>query len=110
MVEGSARTDLFLLKTRRFRRRIAVECWPLYVARSGPEARADHLVRVPFASDCVGSGPFRRPAPGEPGEGQIETPPEELQGAALADKSRPEFLEDNGARQQNPPEALGKLP
>src|SRR5581483_5962062 len=73
-------------KPLRFRCRIAVEGCPRQTAVAGPEAGAAHLVRIGFTRDRIGVFALRSAAAGEARHRQIETAPEEMHRAALADE------------------------
>src|SRR4029077_2162054 len=76
---------------------------------AGPEAVADHLVRVRLTRDRIGAGTLRRAVSGEARHRDVEAAPEEMYGAALADELAPEPLEHRFDRDENAEERLHRL-
>ena len=78
---------------------------------AGPVARAAHLVGVGLvhhvraAVGCA-AGVERGGAAGEPGDGQVQAAPEEVDGTDLADEPAPEHLEDPCRLHERLPEPL----
>ena len=65
-------------------------------------------MRVRFLRHRVGTGTLGRPAPAEPGDGQIETAPPEMHGARFADEARAELVHHVGAVRHRPPPDAGR--
>jgi len=94
----------------RFGGRVGVEGGVLDdFAVAGPEADADDFVGVAFFCDGVGVVADGCAAPGETGDGQIETAPEEMHGAGFAKEAGAKFFEDGSCGGEDLPEAVGVL-
>src|SRR3989442_8401988 len=73
--------------------RVGIERRLLHGATAGPEAGADHLVRVALLRHPVRPRPLGGPAPREPRHREIEAAPEKMHRAAFAEKRRAKPLE-----------------
>src|SRR5215211_8187874 len=85
-------------ETGRFRIAVSIKRRLHYRTTSGPPAGADALVRIGLAHCPVrqigdSARMSRRGPAAEPGAGQIEGTPEEVDGAALSDEPAPELLQ-----------------
>src|SRR5205814_6313716 len=105
-VEGRRWADPRLLEARRFGCGVRVKGRAGEASAAEPEAAAADLVRVSLAGNQIGAHALGRPAAGKASDGEIETAPEEVHGARLADEARPELLQDVVRREQDPPGAM----
>src|SRR5437016_10527423 len=94
MVESGVRTDRRFAERGRFGSYIGIEGGLLNIAAAGPKADAAGFVRVGFAGNDVRAGTLRSAAAGEARDGEIETAPEKMYRAGLADETRPELIQD----------------
>src|SRR5437764_253884 len=106
MVERRLRTHRLRGKALRFRRRIGVESSVLHLTAARPESSANDFVGIGLARDTVSALAFRSAPPGEPGQREIKTSPEEMHWTGLPNKARPEFLQNLIGRNQDAPEAV----
>src|SRR5579864_5068660 len=106
MIEGCGGANFAFRKAGWFGRGRRVECGPDDVASTGPESRAAYLVRVGFAGDGVGSGPFGGWSTREARHRQIEASPEKMHRADFAKESGSELLQNLVDPYQDAPELL----
>src|SRR3954466_10680143 len=92
-VKGRRRAHRCLLEASRLRRCIRIECGLLDWTAAGPEAVTDDFVGISLTRNGVRAFAFRRAAPGETRDCQIETSPEKMHRTAFADKAAAEIFE-----------------
>src|SRR5580692_9130600 len=108
--EGSPRPYAHGAKTFGLRIGIRIERGIIDRTAARPEAGAADLMRIGFAGDCVGkmrhaAGMARRAAARKARDREIETAPEEMHRASLAEKAGAELLEHPIDADENPEEA-----
>ncbi len=91
----------------RFRNRIRVERRRFERFIPWPKPGTDHFMRVGFACDPISPFALGCASSRKARDRQVETPPEKMDGTALAEKRGAELLEDLVDLHQDAPEALG---
>src|SRR5438093_4215011 len=97
------------LQSRRLRRGVRIERWVREPPIARPKPTTDAFVRIALACQCVRIFWQNGATPRKTSHCQIEGAPEKVDGTALAQKWRPEFLEDSIAIDQDAPETLDLL-
>src|SRR5216683_3538780 len=95
-----------LSKSIRRRHGVRIECRFFDCAAARPKTYATDFVRVRFPGHRVRSGAFWRAASGKPRDGEIKTPPKEMDWADFAEKARAKFLEDGVHGHEDSPECV----
>src|SRR5438270_1188935 len=106
VIPGGTGTKRGGRESRRFRKGIRVERRSFEGFIPWPEATTDHFMRVGFACDQIGPWTFRGAPSRKAGHRQVETPPEKMDRAALAEKRGAELLKDLVYLSQDAPEAV----
>src|ERR1035437_7329996 len=81
-------------KSFRLRRSVGIEGCARNVSAARPPSRADHLVRIRFPRDRIGTHTLWRATAGKPRHSKIEAAPEKMRWARFPNESRAELLED----------------
>jgi hypothetical protein len=89
-----------------FWRAVRIKHWARSIASARPPSNALDFVRVGFFCDFVCSGTLGRAFARKTGRGHVETSPEKMHRAGLADESAAKFLEYGIHGYQNPPKAI----
>src|ERR1700730_6259780 len=90
----------------RRRRGVRIERRTFDVAAARPKTNTADLVRIGLPGHRVRAGAFRGAASGKARDGEIKTPPKEMDRADLAEKARTKFLEDGIHGHENSPECI----
>ena len=93
-----------ILQARRFRRGVRIERWLQQRSAARPEAMADDFVRVRVALESRAVA-WRRAATGKACHCQVETAPEEIHRAALADERATRLVKYTIDLHQDAPQA-----
>src|SRR5712671_6626195 len=109
MVEPRPRLYPLLCHARRFRSGIAIEGRAIDPRSARPPTRTDDFMGIRFPRDAIRPRTFWSTPAGESRHRQIETAPEEVYGATLAQKQRAKLLEHRVARSNDLPEAPRRI-
>src|SRR6185312_17313275 len=105
-VEGRLRLHRRCFEPIRLRSSVGVKSGLSIAAVSRPEPKADDLLRIRLARNCIGSGPLRSRTPGEPRHRQIKAAPEKMHRARVAQPSGLELPKHSIRLQKYAPEAM----
>ena len=106
VVERRRWAGLAPAKSIRLRGCVRIKSRTLNVSAARPKPHAADLVRIGLSSYRVRAGAFRRAPARKPSDREIEAAPKEMDRTDLANKMRPEFLENGIRAYQNSPKRI----